>query len=127
MDFIDEQYLPVAKVGENRGEFSLDLERWSRSLLKCSAQFVGNDGCQRGLPQARRAVEQNMIKRLAARTGSFNGNREILLDLRLSNELIEPLRAELKLKRRIVLDRSRGNDAVFQVGIIFCECHWRRC
>ncbi len=67
-----------------------------------------------------------MIQRLAARFGRLNRNAEIFLDLRLPDELRQPLRAQLELKGRIILDRRRGNEAVFQFVIFFRGGHCKR-
>ena len=56
----------VAQVGEDRGQVALDLQRWPAGLLKGTLQFVGDDVGQRRFAQPGRAVEQNMVERLAA-------------------------------------------------------------
>ena len=85
-------------------------------LLKVHAQFVGDDGGQRRLAQSRRAVEQHVIERLAARAGGLDGYREVLFDLLLADELRQPPRAQLQLKRSVVLDDS-GRDDPLAIGI----------
>jgi hypothetical protein len=35
----------------------------------------------------------------------------------LPDEFLQPLRPQLKLKRRIILDRSGGDEPVFEIGI----------
>jgi hypothetical protein len=44
----------------------------------------------------------------------------------LPDEFLQPLRPQLKLKRRIILDRSGGDEPVFQVRqikIVFSGSH----
>ena len=57
-----------------------------------------------------------MVQRLAARARSLDRDREVLFDFGLSNELRKPLRPELQLKGRIVLNRRGGNQAVALVA-----------
>ena len=121
VDFVDEQHLLVAKIGQDGGEVALDLQRRPGSLLERHRQFVGDDGGQRGLAQARRAVEQNVIERFAARLRGLDGDRQIFFYLGLSDELRQALRAQLQLERRIVLDR-RGRN---QRALSDQECFWR--
>ena len=107
MDFVDEQHLLVAQVGEDRGQVALDLQRRPGGLLEGSAQFVGDDVGQRGLAQPRRSVEQHVVERLAARLGGLDGDLEVVFDLVLADELAQPLRPQLELKRRVVVQRRR--------------------
>src|SRR6202142_1211561 len=59
-----------------------------------------------------------MIQRLAARFSGFNRNRKIFFNFRLPDELSQPLWPQLQLKRGVVLDRRRGNQAVLILRIL---------
>ena len=110
--FVDEQHLLVAQVGQDGGQVALDLQRRPRGLLERRAHFVGDDVGQRGLAQPRRPVEQHVVQRLAARLGGLDGDFEVVFDLVLPDELAQPLRTQLQLEGRIVLQRHRRNDAL---------------
>jgi len=56
-----------------------------------------------------------VIHRLATRSGSLNCDRQILLNLGLSNELRQTLRTQLEFKRRIVFDWRRRHQAFFEI------------
>src|SRR5438045_2310000 len=56
-----------------------------------------------------------MIHGLAARAGRFDGDRQILLDLVLANELRQSLRAKLEFKRRIIFYRRRRDYPLFKI------------
>ena len=127
MHFVDKQNLAIPHVRQDGRQIALDLERGPRSLLEGDSELIRDDVGERGLTEAGRSVEQNVIERLAARASRFNGHRKIFFHLGLSDELIELLRAQLEFKRGIILDRRRRDDAVFQVGIVLCESHCRRC
>src|ERR1700722_3522563 len=130
MHFIDKKHLPVAQVRQDRSQVTLDLKRRTRSLLKSGTELVGDNVSERSLAQPRRSVEQYMVKRLAARFGRLDSDIQILFDLILADELLQPLRPKLQLKRGIIFDRSGRNEAVFNIniqrGIVFCGGHSRR-
>ena len=98
VDFVDEQHLPLAQVGEDGRQVALDLQRRPRGLLEGHAQLVGDDVGQRRLAQPRRPVEQHVVERLAARLGGLDGDLEVVLDLLLPDELAQPLRTQLQLE-----------------------------
>ncbi len=51
VDFVDEQHLFIAQVGQNGRQVALDLQCRPGSLLERHSEFVGDDGGQRGLAQ----------------------------------------------------------------------------
>ena len=57
------------------------------------AQFVGDDAGESGFAQARRPAQQNVIHRLAAVVGRFDGNLQILFYMGLAGEFVETRRA----------------------------------
>ncbi len=56
VDFVNEQDLLVAKIGQDGGEVALDLQSRTGSLLERHRQFVGDDRGQSGFAQPRRTV-----------------------------------------------------------------------
>src|ERR1700676_3436798 len=86
VDFVDEENLALAKIGKDRCQVALNLQRGPGGLLEGGAEFVGDDVGQCRLAEARRSVEQNVVKRLAARLCRLNGYVEILFDLVLADE-----------------------------------------
>ncbi len=81
VNLVEEEHLALAQVGEDGGEVALDDERRTRGLLEADVEFVGDDGGQRGLAQARRAEKKHVIQRLAARAGGFKSDGELFLCL----------------------------------------------
>src|SRR5437879_2314933 len=126
VNLVDEQHLLVLQVRDNRGQVTFDLHQRRRRRLKVHPQLIGDDVRQRSLPQSRRPVQQHMIHGLPPRPRRLNRDRQVLLHLRLPNKLAQPLRTQLQLKRRVILNRSRRNQplpAVIQIRIIFCRSH----
>src|SRR6266478_8854227 len=98
VDFIDEENLAIAKVGKDRCQVALNLQRGPGGLLKSGAEFVGDDVGERRLAQAGRAVEQDVVEGFSARLCRLDGHVEILFDLVLADEFLEALGAELELE-----------------------------
>ncbi len=92
----------------------LICRRRAGRLLEIYRQFVGNDGSQSCFPEARRAVEQNVIECFAAIFGGLDGDGQIFFNFSLTNEFSEPLRTKLELKRRIVFNGS-GRDKTLAI------------
>ena len=71
VDFVEEEDLALAQVGEDGGEVSLDLQGGAGGLLEADFKLVGDDGGQRGFAQAGRAEEEDVVESFAARFGGF--------------------------------------------------------
>src|SRR5207249_11770940 len=69
-----------------------------------------------------------MIQRLTARPSSLNCHRQIFFNFGLSNELAQPLRPQLQLKRRIVFNWRRRHQPfalIWKVGGVPDRAHCR--
>ncbi len=69
-----------------------------------------------------------MIQSFAARACSFNRDGQILFNFGLPDEFRQPLRTQLQLKRRIILNRRSRNNAlaVFRnFRNILQRSHWQ--
>ena len=97
MNFVDEQNVALREVGQKRGQIARLFNRWAGGDADVHTHFIGNDTCKRGLAQARRAIEQDVIQRLVSAACRLDIDREVLLDLLLSIILAQALRPEGKL------------------------------
>ena len=86
VDFVEEEHLALAQVGEDGGEVALDLERGAGGLLEADVQLVGDDGGEGGFAQARRAKEEYVIEGFTAGFGGFKGDRKLLFGFGLADE-----------------------------------------
>jgi hypothetical protein len=64
MDFVDKEYISVRKRRKDGGQISRTFDCRSRGPLKTNSKLGGDNSRERSLSQARRPVQQNVIKRL---------------------------------------------------------------
>ena len=74
MNLVEEENFARVERSENGGEVALALEERAGTGLDGDAEFVGDDLRERGLAQARRAVEQDVIERFAAAARGLDGD-----------------------------------------------------
>ena len=77
---------------------ALDLQGRAGGLLEADGELVGNDGGERGFAQAGRAEKEDVVERLAAGFGGFEGDGELLLGFLLPNEFGEAGGAQLEFE-----------------------------
>ena len=80
----------------------------ARGRPKADPQLVRDDLRQRGLAQARRSGEQRVVQRLAAGARGGDEHPEVLAQLPLADEVVEPGRAQRHLE--LVLLSEIGRD-----------------
>jgi hypothetical protein len=66
-----------------------------------------------GLAEAGRAVEEEVVERLAALFGGVDGDAEVVLELLLADELIEATGTEGYIDFLFFVLRLAGDDALF--------------
>src|ERR1017187_10001249 len=91
----------MADIAQNAGEVEFFLQDWTRCSGEGHAEFLGDDGGERGLAEARRSVQQDVIHRLASLGGGFDGDRQILFQLALSGEFGQAAGSEPHFKLQI--------------------------
>ena len=107
MDLVDEEDVAVLEIGEERSEVAgLDDDR-AGGGAEIHAELARDDLRERRLAEARRADEEHMIERLAPRLRRLDEDLQVGADLRLADEVGEPLRAE---RRVLVLAALIGSD-----------------
>src|SRR4051812_8929406 len=103
VDLVDEEHRARLERGEEGGDVALALERRARRLHERHLELAGDDLGQRRLAQPGRAGEQQVIERVAARARRLDGDRELLLEAILADELLKPPRAQRDVE--LVLDQ----------------------
>ena len=81
------------EVGQDRGEVAGLGQHRAGGGAEVHAQLAGDDLGQRGLAEARRAEQQHVVQRLAARPGGLDEHPQVALGLLLADELGQRLRA----------------------------------
>ena len=115
VDLVDEQDVAGLEVGEDGGKVAGALDDGAGGGAKADAKLAGDDLGERGFAKARGAVEENVVKRVAAGTGGLDEDAEVFPRRALADELVEGLGAEGGLGGVFV--RSGGGDgAVFGHG-----------
>ena len=107
VDLVDEQDVAILERGQDRGDVALALERGPGDRAQPDAELLAHDLRERRLAEARRADEQDVVERLAARLRRREGDRELLLDALLADELGEAPRAQRELEL-LLLGREDG-------------------
>ena len=106
MDLVDEQHVARLEIGELGGEVAGLGDHRPRGGAEVDAELARDDLRQRRLAQPRRADEQHVVERLAARLRRFDEHLEIGARRLLAGEVGERLRAQ----RRVVLRALFGGD-----------------
>ena len=81
VDLVDEEHVALVEVGEDGGEVAPALDGGAGRETDLHPQFGGDDVRQRGLAEAGRAVQQDVVERLPAHFGGGDVDGQILFDL----------------------------------------------
>ena len=87
VDLVDEQDVALFKVGQDRGEVAGPFDGRAARRVQVDAQLAGDDVGQRGLAQAGRPVEQDVVGRFVALAGRLEQDLQVLLDVLLADVL----------------------------------------
>ena len=91
MDLVDEEDLARFEIGEDGDHVARFFERRPGGLLHVRAHLVADDAGQRGLAEAGRAEEKDVIDRLLTPARRLQRDFEILFDLVLADVFAEEL------------------------------------
>ena len=94
VDFIDEKDIFRLQRGKDTRQVTRLVQYGARCYLEAHAKFIGNDVAKGCLTQSGRAVQQGVVKRLAALTGSLHKDTQVLDNLALSGKIIESKRTQ---------------------------------
>src|SRR3984957_19466246 len=100
VNLVDEQHVPRLEIGELPSEIARLADDRTRGRMEIDAELARDDLRQSGLAESRRADEQHVIERLAARFGGLDEDAEILTGRFLPGESGEKLRADRYLVLR---------------------------
>ena len=98
MNLIDEKHIPRLQGSEQPGQISRFVQHRTGSHLHVHPHLVGDDMRQRGLSQAGRAVEENMVQGLPAQFGGLYINGKVGDNFLLTGKILQLLRADNSVK-----------------------------
>ena len=101
VDLVDEQDVPLVQRGQDRGQVARALHCRPAGVADVDPELPRDDRGQRGLAEARRAVQEDVVRGLAPALGRLEQNREAGLDLPLADVLVQRPRAERALDRDV--------------------------
>ena len=105
MYLVYKQYVIGFERSENSRQVSRLVKNRPTGNLKSYSKLVGDDITKRCLAQARRTIEQGMVKRLPAVFGSLNKNLKVLHYLLLTVEVSKTQWAKSVLKFLLALTK----------------------
>jgi len=76
VNLVDEQKVALFQAGQQTGQVARLLDYWAGGDADVAAHFGAEDEGQRGLAEAGRAAEQDVVERLAAVHGGANHDLE---------------------------------------------------
>ena len=117
VDLVDEEDVAVVELGEDGGEVAGPLQRRARGEVELHPHLDGDDARQRGLADAGRAGEQQVVGGLAPPAGGLEDHRQVLLELPLADEVGQAAGAEAGvLDLLLLVGRRRVEELVTHGG-----------
>src|SRR5439155_10346323 len=112
VNLVDEQHVVLLKVRQDRGEVARALNGWAGGDAHGDAHLRSDDVGERGLAKAGRAIEEQVVERFVALLGGVYGDAEIVLELLLADEFIEPPWSQRDVDLLVVFPRLAGDNAL---------------
>jgi len=116
VDLVDEQDVAFLERGQDRGQVAGPLDRGARGVLDVHAELARDDRRERRLAQAGWTVEEDVVRRLSPAARRGQQDRQVRLDLALTDVLVERPRPEAALDDGIDLVEVRREDSRDVVG-----------
>ena len=112
MDLVHEENVILVEVGQQRRQIAGLFNGRAGGDADIDAHFGGDNARQRGLAQARRAVQQHMIQRFAAAACRLDEHGQVALGLLLTDVLLQGMGTQ-GLLLRILRQKGGGDDRLF--------------
>ena len=109
MDLVHEQDVAGLQRGQDRCQVALPLERRAGDRADPNAELLPDDVREARLPQAGRPDEQDVVERLSPAPSRLQRDRELFLDARLADEVVERARTQRALEL-VLVGSDRGSQ-----------------
>jgi len=117
MDLVDEEDVTRLEVCENGRKVTLALDGGTRGGMELGSHLVCHDARERGLAQARRTREDDVVKRLVTVFCSLNENTEVLAYAHLTEIFVERLRTKVAILLEVLgRESARDRTRVLSLG-----------
>ena len=103
MNLVDKQYVTGRKIRQQCRKVARMRNRGTARNAQGHPHLIGNDPGKRRFAESRRAVQQRMVERFAARFGRFDINLHMLLDRVLTDVLGKTFRSERNLDVAVII------------------------
>ena len=110
VDLVDEEDIARAEAGEQADQVAGLLQDRTRRGPELDPHLLGEQRGERGLAQAGRPEEEDVVERLLPALGRVDGDLERGLEPGLADELVQPGRPERRLGAALVGQRGRRGD-----------------
>ena len=112
VDLVDEQDVVVVERGQHRGKVAGPFDRRPRRVPDVHPELARDDGRERRLAQARRAVQEDVVGRLSPALRGLQEHREVGFHLALADVFVERARPEGAFDDEVhLVSRVRRQDA----------------
>ena len=108
MDLVDEEDRARLERGQEGGDVALSLQRGAGGLHERDVELAGDDVRERGLAEPGRPGEQHVVERLSAPARRLDEEAELVLDLVLADEVLEPRRPQRAIELLLAGAASPG-------------------
>ena len=113
VDLVDEEHVALAELAEDGGEVAAPLEGRARGDVQPDVHLDGDDVGEARLAEAGGSGEEQVVGGLRPAPSRLEDDREVLLELRLADEVVEPAGPEPQLGGRLrLVGRSRLEQLV---------------
>ena len=103
MDLVDEKHVAFLKVGQQGSDVARFLDRRTGGRSQFRAHLIRDDVCERGLAQAWWTSEQHVVQGFATIARGLHVDTKILLDLPLSDVVLDTSWAQRQIELTIVV------------------------
>ena len=114
VDLVDEEHVALFEIGELRGEIARLGDHGARRGAEVHAHLARDDLRERRLAEARRADEQHMVERIAARFRRLDEDAQVLARGFLAGEIFQRQRADRRVD--VVFALLAGDEALRRQG-----------
>src|SRR5207247_385645 len=131
VDLVDKEDVAILEVGEDGCQRPLVLDRRTGGGADVDLHLIGHDVGQRGLPQARRPGDQDVLDGLVSPSRGADQDLEVGLDVFLPDELGKPARAQAPLEFLVFVPLLSRDNALrhprsspLSATVTSCSTEW---